>query len=151
MGCKMPIVVVAVSLALNAAAFAQDVPQGVVLVDAQKTQWEKTPLGEQLKVIGDQTKPGPYVFLTKPRPARGAATQPHTHPDNRTYSVISGTWYVGFGTKFDESKLIPLPAGSYYTEPAGVPHFVLIKDEGVVVQITGTGPSRLIPVEAANK
>jgi hypothetical protein len=45
-----------------------------------------------------------------------------------------------------------LKAGSVYTEPAGVPHFVLIKDEGTMVQISGTGPSRLIPVgEAAKK
>jgi hypothetical protein len=47
--------------------------------------------------------------------------------------------------------LIALPAGSYYTQPAGVPHFVLVKDDGVVVQITGTGPSRQIPVDAAKK
>ena len=142
---------VAVALASSLPAFGQEPPSGVVMLNAAKAQWEKSQTGEQLRVVGDQTKPGPYVFFTKPRPGRTAATEPHTHPDDRTYTVISGTWYVGFGTKFDESKLIALPAGSYYTEPAGVPHFVLIKDEGVVVQITGTGPSRLIPVDAAKK
>jgi mannose-6-phosphate isomerase-like protein (cupin superfamily) len=121
------------------------------MVNAANAKWEKSQFGEQLKVIGDQTKPGPYVFFTKPRAGRTGASEPHTHPDTRTYTVISGTWYVGFGTKYDESKLIALTAGSYYTEPAGVPHFILIKDEGVVVQITGTGPSRLIPVDLAKK
>ena len=92
------------------------------------------------------------MFLTRARPGRSRATQPHTHPDTRTYTVISGTWYVGFGDKYDESKLIALKPGSVYTEPAGVAHFVLIKDEGTVVQISGTGPSRIIPAgEAAKK
>jgi quercetin dioxygenase-like cupin family protein len=76
---------------------------------------------------------------------------PHTHPDNRTYTVISGTWYVGFGTEFDESKLIALTAGSFYTEPAGVPHFIAIKDEGTIVQIGGTGPTRQIPAGSTKK
>lgn len=139
---------VVLALAFPVAALAQAIPQGVVLVNASKGTWEQTPGGEQMRIIGDQAKTGPYVYLTKPRPQQGGASRPHTHPDNRSYTVISGTWYVGFGAQYDESKLIALPAGSYYTEPAGVPHFVVIKDEGTVVQISGTGPSRQIPVDA---
>ena len=141
-------ILLAVGLTVSAPALAQELPPGVVMVNAAKAQWDKTQTGEQLKVIGDQAKPGPYVYLTRPRPGRIAASEPHTHPDDRTYTVIAGTWYVGFGTKFDESKLIALSAGSYYTEPKGVPHFIVIKDEGVVVQITGNGPTRLIAVDA---
>ena len=121
------------------------------MLDIQKAKWEKSLIGESAKIYGDQTKPGPYSFLTRPRTVPGAASKPHSHPDTRTYTVISGTWYIGFGDKFDESKLIALKPGSVYTEPAGVPHFVLIKDEGTIVQITGTGPSRLIPVGEAAK
>jgi hypothetical protein len=141
----------ALGLAFSAPVFGQELPSGVVMVNPAEANWEKLPTGEQLKVIGDPSKPGPYMFLLRPRPGPSGSAQPHTHPDTRTYTVISGTWYIGFGTKFDESKLIALPAGSYYTEPAGVPHFVLIKDEGVVVKITGTGPSRQIPLDAAQK
>jgi mannose-6-phosphate isomerase-like protein (cupin superfamily) len=141
----------ALSLAACAQAYAQEAPKGVVIMNAATAQWVKSPTGELTKIYGDQAKPGPYLFLTKPRPGQSVATKPHTHPDDRTYTVISGTWYVGFGDTFDESKLIALPAGSYYTEPAGVPHFVLIKDEGVIVQISGTGPSRLITVDAVKK
>lgn len=141
----------ALGLAICVPVYGQDLPQGVVMLDAAKAQWEKSLTGESAKIYGDQTKPGPYLFLTKPRPGQSVASKPHTHPDTRTYTVISGTWYVGFGDKFDESKLIALRAGSYYTEPAGVAHFILIKDEGVVVQIGGTGPSRLIPVDAEKK
>jgi hypothetical protein len=33
-----------------------------------------------------------------------------------------------------------LPAGSFYTEPANVPHYIEIKQD-VVLQVSGTGPS----------
>ena len=139
---------------------AQDVPQGVVMFNAANTQWlsdSGTPGGgigstiDHATIYGDPAKDGPYLYLTRPRPARlgeGPSSRPHTHPDARTYVVISGTWYVGFGTELDESKLIALPAGSFYTEPAGVPHFVLVKDENTIVQIGGTGPTRVNPFSA---
>ena len=139
-------------LGVAAAGFvhAQEVPPGVVLFDAKKATFKSaTPTGNpRADIIGDDAKPGPYVFIARPRPTgtQSAAAKPHTHPDDRTYTIISGTWWVGFGDKFDESKLIPLTAGSFYTEPAGVPHFVLVKDEGTVVKITGTGPSKLVPL-----
>ena len=142
---------IAAGFAFALPANAQDIPAGVVMLDIQKAKWEKSPTGEVAKILGDQNKPGPYIFLTKPRPGAGVATKPHTHPDTRTYTVISGTWYIGFGDKFDESKLIGLKPGSVYSEPAGVAHFVLIKDEGVIVQITGPGPSGLKPVGEASK
>jgi quercetin dioxygenase-like cupin family protein len=63
------------------------------------------------------------------------------HPDDRTCTVISGTWYVGYGDQLDPTKLKALPPGSYHTEPANVSHYSVIKEEGVVVQITGTGPT----------
>jgi hypothetical protein len=33
-----------------------------------------------------------------------------------------------------------LPAGSFYTEPANVAHFIEIKED-VVLRVSGTGPS----------
>jgi quercetin dioxygenase-like cupin family protein len=149
---KLSLVIAIAGLALAAPSSAQNVPAGVVMLDIQKAKWEKSAGGEVARIIGDQAKPGAYLFLTKPRAAPSAANKPHTHPDTRTYTVISGTWYVGFGDKYDESKLIALKPGSVYTEPAGVPHFVVVKDEGTIVQISGSGPSRQIPVgEAAKK
>ena len=65
----------------------------------------------------------------------------HSHRDDRVATVVSGTWRLGYGDKFDESKLQPLPPGSFYTEPPGRNHFAETRDEPVVVQITGFGPS----------
>ena len=33
-----------------------------------------------------------------------------------------------------------LPAGGFYTEPAGTPHFVATPDGETIVEVTGTGP-----------
>jgi mannose-6-phosphate isomerase-like protein (cupin superfamily) len=152
MNCIQWVTAIAVAFTVVTQVNAQEVPSGVVMFNFADAKWEKTPAGgEVAKIYGDQSKPGPYSFLTKPRPVLGPPSQPHTHPDTRTYTVISGTWYVGFGNKFDESKLIALKQGSFYTEPAGVAHYVVIKDEGVIVQISGTGPSRLIPVDQATQ
>jgi quercetin dioxygenase-like cupin family protein len=76
--------------------------------------------------------------------------QAHSHPEDRTYTVISGTWYIGYGDKLDSAKLKALPAGSFHTEPANANHFVVIKEGGAVVQITGTGPTATRFVDPAH-
>jgi len=43
-----------------------------------------------------------------------------------------------------------LPAGSFYTEPAKIPHFVAINDDGAVIEISGTGPSSQLWVDPAH-
>ncbi len=106
---------------------------------------EATPGKPQTAVLyGDPTKPGLYVMRLK-FPA-GFKVAPHTHPEEiRLLTVISGTLYFGRGEKFDEEKVAPYPAGTFFSEYSGLPHFVWAKDGEVVVQITGIGPSGFIP------
>jgi quercetin dioxygenase-like cupin family protein len=79
-------------------------------------------------LVSDSTKQG--LYIERIRFPANFKVPPHTHPEDRTYTILSGTWYVGWGDKFDEAKLIPLPAGSFYTEPANVAHFVATKGDG---------------------
>jgi len=92
-----------------------------------------------VNLIGDPTKPGLYTV----RVAIAAHTQvrPHSHRDNRSVTVVSGSWRVGYGTRFDPKELKSLPPGSLYTEPARQPHFAQAGDEPVVIWVTGYGPS----------
>src|SRR6266704_6230721 len=88
---------------------------------------------------GDPNQLGVYtIMLRVPAHTRIAA---HSHRDDRVATVISGTWHIGYGDKFDEAKLKALPPGSFYTEPPSRNHFAETGDEPVVVQITGFGPS----------
>lgn len=91
------------------------------------------------RIVGHAKKSGPFVHRVK-FPA-GRVVQSHSHPDDRTYTVLSGTWYIGWGDTYDPEQLTALPAGSFYTEPAGVPHFISTPDGETIVQVTGTGPT----------
>jgi quercetin dioxygenase-like cupin family protein len=90
-------------------------------------------------MLGNSKKEGPYVHRV--RFPKGRIVQAHSHPDDRTYTVLSGTWYIGWGDVYDESKLTALPPGSFYTEPAGVPHFIATPDGETVVEVHGMGPT----------
>ncbi len=131
-----------VGMALASGVMAQEIPKGAVMFTPANAKWVAgtVPGVENAAVIGAVGGAGRYELMAKFPP--NFRVQPHSHPDERHYTIIKGTWYIGFGEKFDESKLIALPAGSYYTEPANLPHFVATKGEGAVVQIGGTGPSK---------
>ena len=88
---------------------------------------------------GDPAKPGLYALLLRVGP--NTKIQAHSHPDDRVATVVSGDWYFGYGKEFNEAALKHLPPGSFYTEPPGMDHFAMTKATGVVIQISGTGPS----------
>ena len=88
---------------------------------------------------GDPSKHELYTLLLRVGPHTTIAA--HAHPDDRVATVVSGTWYFGYGTGNNEAALKALPPGSVYTEPPNVDHFAVTKAEGVVIQITGMGPS----------
>jgi quercetin dioxygenase-like cupin family protein len=88
---------------------------------------------------GDPTKHGLYTILLRvPAYTKIAA---HHHPDDRIATVVSGTWYFGYGAKFNETLLRALPPGSFYTEPPNDNHFAETRDEDALVQISGLGPT----------
>jgi quercetin dioxygenase-like cupin family protein len=99
-------------------------------------------------LVGDPTKPGLYSLrLTVPSNTTIAA---HTHRDERSAIVVSGTWFFGYGRVAADEALKALPAGSFYTEPAGAAHFAMTKDEPVEIVITGYGPTDTQYVDPAN-
>ncbi len=98
---------------------------------------------------GDPERAGLYTIMLRiPAHTRIAA---HVHQDDRVATVVSGTWYLGYGDSFENGALKALPAGSFYTEPAGRSHFAETRDTEVVVQITGVGPSSTTYVESAQR
>lgn len=106
------------------------------------------PPGAKFAVLeGDPNKPGPFVFRVKV--PDGYKIPPHTHPKHERVTVISGTFHLGMGDKFDGSKTEALPAGTYGTWPAGMKHFVWCKGE-TVVQFHGEGPWTIEYVNATD-
>jgi len=131
------------ALVLAAAASAQDVAPDVVVLTPAEMKWASQgayarPGMEQANLIGDPAKPGPYTIRL--RFPKGMRIEAHSHPDSREVTIISGVFATGYGDIFDVAKLKVLPAGSFYTEPANLPHFIEIREE-TVLQVSGIGPS----------
>jgi quercetin dioxygenase-like cupin family protein len=126
-----------------------DLPSGGMRITPDELRFGpgRVPGHEIAPLIGASNKPGAYV--ERVRFPANTISQAHSHPEDRMYTVISGTWYVGYGDSYDPAKLKALPPGSFYTEPANVPHFSLTKDEPVLVQISGNGPSATRFVDAS--
>ncbi|QTE39650.1 cupin domain-containing protein [Mucilaginibacter gossypii] len=121
-------------------------------VKALKTGWGTNAPGssnysavKEIVIMGNPSKQGMYMILLEIEPNTKIAA--HMHPDQRTATVLSGTWHFGYGDKFDSSKLKELPAGSIYSEVAGQNHFAMTGKEPVIVEITGFGPSGVTYVD----
>ena len=59
-------------------------------------------------IVGEPSEPGPYVIRVKV--PSGVKLMPHQHPEDRVYTVMSGVFYIGLGSRFDEANLQPYPA-----------------------------------------
>ena len=89
-------------------------------------------------VVGEPNRPGPYV--TRVKVPSGIKLLPHTHPEDRVYTVISGVFYIGLGQRFDDDKLKAYPPGSVIVLPGDTPHFHWAKSGEYITQITAIGP-----------
>jgi anti-sigma factor ChrR (cupin superfamily) len=86
---------------------------------------------------GDPAKPG--FFCMRARMSDGYRIPPHFHPGIERITVISGTFDLGSGDKFDKSVARALPAGSYSSMQPGMKHFGWADGE-TVIQVTTEGP-----------
>jgi quercetin dioxygenase-like cupin family protein len=133
----------ALALALAAAAMAQTDPAGFVHTTPDQIKWTNSsvipPGGQNAIMYGNPRKAEP--FITRVKLPADYKIQPHTHPEERVYTVISGTFYIGFGDKFDPARLEAFPVGSVFIVPAGASHFHWTRSGEAVVQISGVGPS----------
>jgi quercetin dioxygenase-like cupin family protein len=89
-------------------------------------------------LVGEPTKPGPYVIRVK-MPA-GGKLMPHRHPEDRIYTVMSGVFYIGLGEKFDPDNLNAYPPGSVVVLPGDTWHYHWAKSGEYVTQVTAIGP-----------
>jgi hypothetical protein len=124
---------------LNPAALAYKLPSQI--------QWIDDSIGAKTAVLaGDPAKPGLYVMLVKWEPHH--MSHPHWHPNDRFVTVISGTWWVGTGTKFDPDSTVAMPAGSFVTHFGKQVHYDGAKDEETVLEIVGEGPTTATAAES---
>lgn len=123
----------------RAAEPAQEPPKEIMSVTLpDKINWRRSPSADTAILQGDPSKPGLYIELV--RWHAGNMSRPHMHPSARYITVISGTWWLGSGTKFDPASTYPARAGTYVVHHPNQMHYDGAKDEDCVIQIVGMGP-----------
>ncbi len=133
---------------VSRASYAAEVDRAAVdFKTPSEIKWVRNAAGtnESAVLFGDPSKPGPYVVRLKWLP--GNMSRPHFHPNDRFFVVLSGTWWVGTGEKFDPDNTVPMPAGSYVIPYGGKIHYDGAKNEEAVIQVWGVGPATSTPTE----
>jgi quercetin dioxygenase-like cupin family protein len=137
-------IVIAVRAADDAGK-APDMPMAdakLSLYAADKIEWKEGPKslppGAKFSVLeGDPAKDGPFTMRV--RLPDGFKIPPHWHPKVEHVTVISGTFNLGMGEKFDAAATQELPPGTFAYWSAGMRHFAWAKGE-TVLQVNGVGP-----------
>ncbi len=122
------------------------------LTTPDNTKWGAAPPvfqpGAQMAVLqGDPGSSGPYTVRLKM--PDGYKIMPHTHPTTENVTVISGTFHLGMGATFDDTKGQEMPTGSFGFIGPHMQHFAWATGE-TVVQVHGMGPFKLVYVNPAD-
>jgi quercetin dioxygenase-like cupin family protein len=133
-------------------AHGQEAKPAHVVVAPSELKWgDPPPVFEKgasfALVAGDPSKAGLFVVRLK-MPA-GYKIAPHWHPTEEHATVISGTFAVGMGEKFDQSSMKTLPQGGYALLPAEMRHYAMATTDAIV-QVDGQGPFMLTYVNPAD-
>src|SRR5437773_8120872 len=89
------------------------------------------------------------VFVVRLKMPAGYKIAPHWHPTDEHVTVVSGTFALGMGDKFDKATMKGLPAGGYAFLPAEMRHFAMATT-ATTVQVEGPGPFVLNYVNPAD-
>jgi hypothetical protein len=150
---KKILVLAAAGVAVCAFASAQDAKKAAHAVFRPgEMQWQETygmlPKGAKMAVLeGDPTQEG--IFTVRLSAPDGYRIAPHWHPAFEHVTVISGTFLIGMGEKWDDSKLEAVPAGGFTYMGPNMRHFAGVKGE-TVIQVHAMGPWALYYVNPAD-
>ena len=95
--------------------------------------------GAQLAVLEGNPGAASGDYTIRLKMPDGYRIAPHWHPQRENVTVIFGTFKVGMGDSFDESKMGAFPAGSFAFLDPDMHHYAMASGE-VVVQVHGKSP-----------
>jgi hypothetical protein len=130
-----------------AAAFAQNA------FTPDQIKWGPPPPfvnpGAQLAVIEGNPMGSSGDYTVRLKMPDGYKLAPHWHPTRENVTVISGSFKVGMGDKFDATKMNLFPAGSFaYLDP-DMHHYAMAVGE-TIVQVHGMAPLQFNYVNPAD-
>jgi hypothetical protein len=105
--------------------------------------------GAELAVLEGNPAASTGDFTIRLKMPGGYKIAPHWHPKRENVTVIAGNFKVGMGDKFDESKMMSFPPGSFaYLDPDM--HHYAMADGAAIVQVHGMSPLQFNYVNPAD-
>ena len=129
---------------ISAAAIVSTVvwaQEPTVLPQADAAKYAPAPFppnAQQAIIVGNPKNAEAYVIRVKL--AKGTKVAPHTHPNDENVTVVSGTFHIGVGEKFDEANGQAVKPGGFVSVPKGRPHFAWVSEDSII-QLHGVGPA----------
>ena len=123
-----------------------------VLVKPDAIKWGPGPAGlppgaQAFVLIGDPSKPGPFVIRAKM--PDGYKVPLHWHSIEENLTILSGTLLVSAGDDPKEATAEAMPAGSFCHMPPKMKHMVRAKGE-TIIQVHAVGPFDITYVNPAD-
>jgi quercetin dioxygenase-like cupin family protein len=145
--CALTSVIAALFVAFFAVSPSRAQELDITITTPETLKWVSTPIAPTNRiawVVGNAQSVGKIYVLFASYPP-GGKSMPHTHSDERVVTVLSGTFYLGSGPTFDESKAKELKAGSVVVVPPNAVHWGFARDGAVTIQEIGVGPTATTP------
>ena len=140
LGMILAVLVGVVALAM--AAFSQDKKEGMEahkIVHIGDLKWTPIIKGCDLAAVSGDFNVEGQPFVLRIRCADGTKIPAHWHPGDESVTVLKGTFLVGMGETFDETKFQTMNVGNFIILPKEMRHFGMAKGD-FIVQIHGIGP-----------
>jgi anti-sigma factor ChrR (cupin superfamily) len=137
--------VMAAAVAITATVSSQEkkeMAEAHMIVRYGDLKWTPILKGCDLATVSGDSSADGAPFVVRLRCVDGAKIPAHWHPTDENVTVLKGTFLVGMGETFDESKLQPMNVGSFVSMPKEMRHYGMIKGE-TIVQVHGMGPFKV--------
>ena len=104
-------------------------------------EWKDRPgsASKTATLFGDPSKAGLYVQITKRGP--NDWSEPHSHPNERFITVLSGTFLIGTGAKFDKTSVVAVGPGGVVHDIPNQMHYDGTGPEGATLEFIAMGPA----------
>ncbi len=105
--------------------------------DLKWTPLPNNPGLEYTVLSGNPIKTG--LFTVRLKLPKNYSDVVHEHAKDRLDTIISGTYYIGFGNSINKDTATKMDTGTFINFPAHAKHYGFTNEE-TIIQISGLGP-----------
>jgi quercetin dioxygenase-like cupin family protein len=138
-------------IAIAAAAYGQEksADSGHGIVRSVDLKWNAIIKGCDMAAVGSDPSVEGAPFTLRLRCTAGTVIPAHWHPTDENVTVLSGTFQVGMGDKYDATKLETMSTGNFVSMPKEMRHYARSKTASIV-QVNAIGPFKVNWVNPAD-